>query len=105
MQGHELLICDTDLLETIVYSKAYFNEVPDVVLEFLKNDHVDLYLLMNIDIPWERDDLRDRPEQREEMFKLFESELILLKKNYVVVGGNASQRFATATAAIDTLLA
>ncbi len=104
MQGHKLLICDTDLLETIVYSKAYFNAVPNVAQEFIKNDHVDLYLLTNIDIPWERDDLRDKPEQREEMFTLFENELILLKKNYVIVSGNPTQRFATATAAIDSLL-
>lgn len=104
-KGHKLLICDTDLLETIVYSKAYFNKVPEAAIALVKNDHVDLYLLMNIDIPWEKDDLRDRPEQRQEMFKLFENELILLKKNYVVISGDAIKRLATATAAIDNLLA
>lgn len=103
-QGHQLLICDTDLLETLVYSKAYFNKVPKSIEDLAQNDHVDLYLLMNIDIPWEADDLRDRPDQRESLFNLFENELKNRNKNYVLVSGTASERLQTAIAAIDTIL-
>ena len=35
----------------------------------------DLYLLNKLDTPWEEDDLRDRPEQRLEMFTAFEKSL------------------------------
>jgi nicotinamide riboside kinase len=103
-QGHNLLICDTDLLETLVYSNAYFNKVPKPILDLAQNDHVDLYLLMNIDIPWERDDLRDRPEQRVVLFDLFRNELVTRNKKYVLVSGDATQRLTTAITAIDTLL-
>jgi NadR type nicotinamide-nucleotide adenylyltransferase len=103
-QGHNLLICDTDLLETLVYSNAYFNKVPKPILDLAQNDHVDLYLLMNIDIPWERDDLRDRPEQRVVLFDLFRNELVTRNKKYVLVSGDATQRLTTAIKAIDTLL-
>ncbi|MDP5078610.1 MAG: ATP-binding protein, partial [Nonlabens sp.] len=103
-QGHQLLICDTDLLETLVYSKAYFDMVPKSIAKLAQNDHVDLYLLMDIDIPWEADDLRDRPDQRESLFTLFENELISRNKKYVLVSGTASERLATAIAAIDSLL-
>jgi len=103
-QGHKLLICDTDLLETLVYSKAYFNKAPKPMLDLAQHDHVNLYLLMNIDIPWERDDLRDRPDQREVLFELFKNELITRNKNYVLVSGTAAQRLTTAIAAVDTLL-
>lgn len=103
-EGHELLICDTDLLETLVYSKAYFNKVPAAMQEMAASDHVNLYLLMDIDIPWEKDDLRDRPEQREALFELFKNELDLRDKNYVVISGSNTVRFNTAVATIDAII-
>ena len=36
----------------------------------------DLYFLTYIDTPWEADDLRDKPNERELMFKAFEEALI-----------------------------
>ena len=38
-------------------------------------NHYDLYLLTDIDIPWEKDDLRDKPNEREYSMKIFKDEL------------------------------
>lgn len=104
-KADRVLICDTDLLETKVYSEEFYEGYVDEPLQkaSLKNEY-DLYLLTYIDTPWEADDLRDRPEQRLEMFKAFERALIENKKNYILLKGDKKTRLKTATLAIDELL-
>ncbi len=100
-----VLICDTDLLETKVYSEAYYSGICDPTLEkyALKNIY-DLYFLTYIDTSWEADDLRDKPEEREAMFKAFESALIKHKKPYVLLKGDKKTRLELAIKHIDLLL-
>jgi len=100
-----VLICDTDLLETKVYSEAYYLGTCDPILEkyALKNTY-DLYFLTYIDTPWEADDLRDKPEQREEMFLAFENALKKYKRSYVLLKGSKKDRLETAIKHIDNLL-
>ena len=102
---NKLLICDTDLLETKVYSETYYDGYCDPLLEkyALKNSY-DLYILTNIDIPWEKDDLRDRPNEREKMFDAFKETLIKYNRPYIEVSGSLSKRLVTATKSINTLI-
>lgn len=100
-----VLICDTDLLETKVYSEAYYSGTCDPILEAnaLKNSY-DLYFLTYIDTPWEPDDLRDKPNERERMFKAFEEELIKNKRPYILLKGSKKERLNIAIKHIDNLL-
>ncbi len=101
-----VLICDTDLLETKVYSEAYYSGTCDPLLEkYALENSYDLYFLTYIDTPWEADDLRDKPEERKAMFKVFEDALIKHKKPYVLLKGNKSLRFEIAIKYINQLLA
>lgn len=100
-----VLICDTDLLETKVYSEAYYIGSCDPVLEkYALENSYDLYFLTYIDTPWEADDLRDKPEEREVMFKAFENELIKNKRPYVLLKGDKKERLETAVNHINKLL-
>mgnify|MGYP005749240109 FL=1 len=101
---NKLLICDTDLLETKVYSETYYGGYCDPLLEkyALKNTY-DLYILTNIDIPWEKDDLRDKPNEREKMFNAFKETLVKYHRPYIEVSGSLSKRLDTATKAINNL--
>jgi NadR type nicotinamide-nucleotide adenylyltransferase len=103
-KASKLLVCDTDLLETKVYSEAYYLGYCDPILEryALKNSY-DLYLLTYIDVPWEKDDLRDKPGERERMFRYFKNTLEKYKRNYILLKGDKKVRLATAIAAIDNL--
>ena len=105
-QADRLLICDTDLLETKVYSEAYYLGNCDPILEkyALENDY-DLYFLTGIDVPWEKDDLRDKPNEREQMFDYFRSTLEKYNRNFVTLRGDESSRLQAAIAHIDKLLA
>ena len=100
-----VLICDTDLLETNVYSEEYYSGTCDSLLEkyALKNTY-DLYFLTYIDTPWEADDLRDKPEERQEMFEAFKAALIKYKRPFVLLKGDKKTRLATATKHINQLL-
>jgi len=103
--ANKVLFCDTDLLELSVYSKAYYNEFCDPsILKHALNNWYDLYFLTNIDVPWVSDDLRDKPHDREGMFKKFKSSLRFNNRPFVELKGNEDERFETAVSAINELL-
>ncbi len=100
-----VLICDTDLLETKVYSEAYYIGTCDPILKkYALQNKYDLYFLTYIDTPWEADDLRDKPNDREEMFEAFQNELIKQNRPYVLLKGNKKERLDTAVKHINELL-
>ena len=105
MEANRVLICDTDLLETLVYSRQYYEGRVDPLLrKYAELNTYDLYLLTDIDVPWEPDDLRDRPHQREEMFRAFEQALIDYDREYIRLSGSQDQRMEKAIDHIDRLL-
>lgn len=100
-----VLICDTDLLETKVYSEAYYTGTCDPILEkYALENTYDLYFLTYIDTPWEADDLRDKPNDREDMFEVFQNELIKQNRPYVLLKGDKKERLNRAVLEIDKLL-
>ncbi len=105
-KADKLLICDTDLLETKVYSEEYYGGFVDPLLdEFATKNTYDIYFLTYIDTPWEEDDLRDRPEQREEMFNAFKNALEKYNRPYILLKGDKETRLKKATQIIDDLIA
>jgi len=105
-KADKVLICDTDLLETKVYSEEYYGGFVDENLDkAAKKNQYDLYLLTYIDTPWEEDDLRDRPGLRLEMFTAFENVLKKNNRNYILLKGDKETRLKNATKAIDKIIA
>ena len=100
-----LLICDTNLLELKVYSEYYYDGFcPEEIKDEAIKDNYSIYLLTYVDTPWEADVLRDRPHNREEMFRIFEAELKKQGFPYEVLKGNVEERFNKAVGIIDALL-
>ena len=100
-----LIICDTDLLETQVYSEIYFNDKVDPILaKAARSNRYDLYLLTYIDTPWEPDDLRDKPHEREALFERFKVKLQNNSLPFSTLKGDKTVRFHQAKGEIDTLL-
>jgi NadR type nicotinamide-nucleotide adenylyltransferase len=104
-KANKVLICDTDLLETKVYSEAYYVGSCDPILEkfALKNTY-DMYFLTYIDVPWEADDLRDKPIERKEMFDFFKKTLIEHNRPFTILKGSSKERLKLATQIIDNLI-
>lgn len=99
--ANKLLICDTDLITTQLYSQLYLNEVPLILYELEKQVHYDLYVLLDIDVPWVADGLRDLGHRRQEMFDLFKAALDDRQIPYVRVCGDWPTRWQTILEAIE----
>ncbi len=104
-RADKLLICDTDLLETMVYSEYYYKGFcPDTVKLYAYKNSYDLYFLTYIDVPWKADGIRDEPSHRTQLFNRFQQVLIDSKKPYVLVKGEFKERLDLCKTQIKHLL-
>ncbi|WP_343613655.1 DUF4301 family protein [Flavobacterium sp.] len=97
------LFCDTNLMVTKVFSEVYYGFCDPLLNEAALEHDYDLFFLTNIDVPWEKDDIRDKAEGRETVFSVFKQTLINTKKPFITLSGNKESRLAKATAIIDAL--
>jgi NadR type nicotinamide-nucleotide adenylyltransferase len=100
----QLIVQDTDLLSTIVYSHHYYGACPEWIERQLRLRAADLYLLAGIDVPWIADgEQRDRGDRREEMQALFHDALVTRGLPFAPLAGSLADRLATARAALARL--
>lgn len=100
-----ILIQDTDLVSTIVYSRHYYGDCPAWIEDAVVERAGDLYLLCDIDVPWVPDgNQRDRGERRDEMHQLFRQALLDGDFQFVDIRGSLDHRMNLAARAIDILL-
>ena len=103
-EANTFLFCDTNLLELKVYSEYYYDGFcPAEILKACEENHYDHYFLTHIDTPWELDDLRDRPNDREKLFRIFEAELKQNNLPYTLLEGGEGERLLKATQFLATL--
>ncbi len=100
----KLLVQDVDLLSTVVYAHHYFGRCPEWIEQAARDRRPDLYLLLEIDVPWVPDDVRDRETRREEMQQLFRNAVAESGSPYTVIRGSWDQRLRLSIDAIDRLL-
>lgn len=104
-KANKVLFCDTNILETKIYAEAYYEDFSNEILNSgVAALNYELYFLTDIDVPYEEDDLRDRPGQRQEMFDIFKAGLEKHQCNYQILSGDLETRLRTAINRIDTLL-
>lgn len=99
----DFIFCDTTFLTVKIWSDEMLGETPQMVLDALTERTYDLYLLLDIDLPWQEDPLRDFPHMREHFMATWHKELKNLNANYVVIGG-IEDRLQNAIAAVDQFL-
>jgi nicotinamide riboside kinase len=95
-----LLILDTDLISTVVYARHYYGHCPEWIEREAQIRKSDLYLLLNIDLPWVPDSLRDSATPRESLFVQFAQTLKNYEANVVPITG---ERFAAAIKQLNSL--
>jgi len=102
---HRVLVQDTDLLSTVVYSRHYYGDCPAWIEHELSRRGADLYLLAGIDVPWVPDgSQRDRGDRREEMQELFRSALLERALPFVEIDGTLDTRLPRSLETIEGLL-
>ncbi|RQO72472.1 NadR [Pedobacter sp. KBW06] len=99
----DLIFCDTTFITVKIWSDEVFGETPQLVLDALPNYTYDLYLLMDIDLPWQEDPLRDFPHKREHFMQVWHQELKNLNANYIVINGQ-EERLNNAISSVESFL-
>jgi HTH-type transcriptional regulator, transcriptional repressor of NAD biosynthesis genes len=90
--ANKILFCDTDIITTQIYSQYYLNIIPEVLYSLEKETRYDHYFLMDIDVPWVADGLRDLGHKRDEMFAIFKQALERRGVTYTIVRGDFQER-------------
>lgn len=100
-----VVIHDTDLVNTVVYSRHYFGRCPAAVDAQMRARPADLYLLHHPDVPWVHDEAqRGRGHDREVLHAGFVGMLKELKVRVVDIRGSWEERAASAAFAVQGLL-
>lgn len=103
--GNSLVICDTDILETITYARLYYPEFKSETLQkYAAKNTADFYFLTYIDTPWEADGIRDLPHKRVVAFQEFQQTLQTYNQPHKLLKGSAEVRLKKAITEIDKLL-
>lgn len=102
--ANRVLICDTDLLLTTIWSHWLFETCPAEVSDQAVQRQYDLYLLTDVDVPWVEDQVRYLPEDRRNFFARCESVLQENKCLYRMIRGDWDSRFQQAVGAIRDIL-
>jgi NadR type nicotinamide-nucleotide adenylyltransferase len=103
--GAPLVVLDTDLVSTAVYSRHYFDACPAWIQEAAARRLGELYLLHHVDVPWVEDGRqREQPERRAELFERFRAALEGASARVVPIRGSWEERRRIAVQAVDGLL-
>jgi nicotinamide riboside kinase len=102
-KANNYLFVDTCLMTTKVFSEIYYGHCDSKLDKAARKHKYDLFFLTDIDVPWEKDDLRDSPNDREITLEKFKQALIENNKPFVMLSGNRETRFLKALTIIDGL--
>src|SRR5436190_16582740 len=100
-KANKFLFCDSEMIIAKVWCEDVFKTVPDWIEEKVRTNLYDLHLLMQPDIPFEHDTVRENPHRREFFFNWYKRELDERKFPYEVIGGKDDKRFWNSINAIN----
>jgi nicotinamide riboside kinase len=83
---------DTTLLTIKIWFDVVFGKAPDSIVQAMEEDKFDRYLLMDIDMPWKPDPLREHPHFRKELLQLHIDELDRMGAKYFIIRGTGIRR-------------
>src|SRR3546814_20031292 len=96
-------VCSSDLTVK-VWCDHLFESTPQQVLSTLMEQQYDYFLLMDIDLPWQDDELRDFPDLREHFMQIWHKELKAFNAKYTVISGLGEKRSNSALNAVNLFL-
>ena len=92
MNANSFIFCDTDLTVCKIWCEFKYKKCHEWINESFKNHVYDLYLLCDIDLPWEYDPQRENADERTELFNLYVAALQSENFPFVIISGSGTQR-------------
>ncbi|MBK7965417.1 MAG: ATP-binding protein [Bacteroidetes bacterium] len=99
----KIVLCDTTLLVVKIWSEYKYQHCDEWILKAELENKYDLILLMDIDLPWVADPLREHPLERQELFSIYYRSLIQKNQSFKVIFGDEKERIERAIWAIDSI--
>lgn len=88
----DFLLCDTDLITVKIWSEFKYGSCDKKIIDALHNDLPDYYLLCYPDIDWKLDDQRENPDDRKQLFEIYQNQIEQLGvKFHIIKGENRKQ--------------
>ncbi len=100
-RANRYLFCDTDALATQLWHERYQGCMSPEVQAIADTHHYDLYVLCDIDVPFERDGVRFDPTARPRMHTRFVEELNKRSEPWILVSGTLDERLDRIDADLD----
>src|SRR5687767_12289699 len=99
------IFIDTDMYVMKVWCEFVFGKCHGFILDQIVERKYDLYLLLNIDLPWIHDELREYPDiaNRKILFEMYKDILINQSTPWVLIYGEQENRLQQAITAVDSL--
>jgi NadR type nicotinamide-nucleotide adenylyltransferase len=91
-KSNQYLFCDTSMLVMKIWSEYRFGKCHPWILEKLENEKDTVYILCGTDVPWEYDEQRENPNDRNELYEKYLSELKFYQKEFIEVSGSQGVR-------------
>ena len=76
----------------MIYSYLYYGYCDPLIEHAALAHHYDAIFLTYIDVPWQADDLRDKPYERESVFTFFQKQLDDRGIKYQILKGSVEER-------------
>lgn len=98
----KIVFFDTDLIITKVWFEYKYHTIPDFVQQRLNKKFIDFYLLLEPDLDWKPDSVREHGgDDRTYFFDWYKREIENLKTPYAIINGLNEKRFQNALKAIN----
>ena len=88
----DFVFFDTDLLTIKIWSEYKYGNCDSYILNTILKQNIDLYILCKPDFNWEKDELRENPENQNELYEIYKKELENYKFPFIEVEGNVENR-------------
>ncbi len=99
--AEDYLFSDTEMLVCKIWAQFVYGNIPEFIQDTFDKQSFTLYLLCDVDLPWQADPLREHPHKRETLFEIYRSELEKSKLPYAIVRGADEKRLQNAVHILD----
>ena len=92
-KANHFLICDTNTLVVKIWAEVRFGRAQNWIERQFLDKPYQLYILCGHEgIAWEYDDLRENPDDREDLYDNYKKALVKAGKRYIEVNGTTEER-------------
>jgi NadR type nicotinamide-nucleotide adenylyltransferase len=100
---NDIVFIDTDMYVMKVWGEFVYGQCHAWILNEIVKKKYDLYLLCNIDLPWQKDTLREYPDliSRQKLYSMYKDIMINQSVPWVDISGMEETRFDKAIEGIS----